>query len=309
MRFVLVALVLAVPAVASAQSVARCEIHVLRAPDAVRSAIDEAVRAEKQCATSLVVRVVPTDKGLYVFAEASTGTTFEVVARDAKTAAQHVAHWSVPARAPLAPAVGEPLPVLPNDPLATRARSPDPAPVRTAESVAAVVEPDRRGPWLSIGGVGAPDVQGARLELDLVERSGWSFGFGLEASQMHTAFTSANTMTPPASLDFQDVRAIATVGYTAGRGAWQLRTQLGLGMIRSELAGSVQPMGDVSMSGMFPTGEAALQLTRTLGDSWAFTAGPLLTVYSQEYRMQSTDAMVAKRDFDIAVFGGLRRRL
>ncbi len=306
MRVVLavIATALSIPVTAAAQ--ARCEIHVLRAPDAVRAAIDDAVRGEKRCATSLVVRVVPTDKGLYLFAESSAGKTFELVVADAHAAAAQVARWSVPEEV-VQPVVAEPLPVLPNDPLATRLIEATTVRVTERADVAAVTAPDRRGRWLSFGGVGAPGVQGARLELDLVERAGWSFGLGLEASEM--GMTSTSPMAPPTTIDFQDLRAIATVGYTVGSGAWQLRTQLGVGMIRSELTGFVAPMGDVSTSGMFPTGEAALQLTRTLGDSWAFAAGPLVTLYSQEYRMTSTDAMVAKRDFDIAVFGGLRHRL
>jgi hypothetical protein len=311
MRFVVLALVatVACPSFAHAQP---CEIHVLRAPDAVRAAIDDAIRAEKRCATSLVVRVVPTDKGFYLFAESTDGRTFERVVGDVRAAAAQVARWSIPDRVvpavtpSTAPSFAEPLPVLPADPLAQsrHAAAPsvasrDDAPVVTTSSSAKpVTTRDRRGRWLSLGGVGSPDVQGARLELDFLARAGWSLGLGLEASDMQMGV-----------LEFQDVRAIATVGYTVGTGAWQLRTQLGIGMIRTELAGDLPPMGPFTTSGMFPTGEAAAQLTRTLGDSWAFAAGPLVTVYSQEYRTSGSDIMVARRDYDVAIFGALRRRL
>ncbi len=79
-------------ATASARPVP-CEITIPHAPDDVRAEIETWVRAEQRCATSLEVRVVPTEGGFYLFARDGRGFTRQRIVPDARTAAALVASW------------------------------------------------------------------------------------------------------------------------------------------------------------------------------------------------------------------------
>src|SRR5258705_281278 len=165
---------------------APCDVHILRAPDRAKAVIEARMRAEPTCETSLVVRVVPTSRGgLYLLAHTPNGHVYELVARDARTAADLVALW---------------------------ASSREPA---------------------------------------------------------------------------------------------------GLGAVHSELSGYLYDGGMTSLAtqGVYPVGEVGLEVTRALGARWAFAAGPLATIYSQSYRLDTSTEMLGSRDFDVSLLGGLRRKL
>jgi hypothetical protein len=304
MRFVvLAAVVLAAPA-AFAQSVLappQCEVHVLRAPDSTRVAIETSLR-NQSCEASLVVRAVPTVQGLYLLAEEPNGRTYErVVANDAAAATQ-VREW---ARLQVA-AVADLLPPAANDPT-TRTFRPPAATLAPAATVAVAHAPAADPYWLSVGGILGDGTQGLRGEVDLLRRGGFALGLAIEASAMHLVVDESGSgpFGPPAGtmdLSFRDMRGVVTVGYTLGHGAWQLRSHLGVGMIRTQLTGFSSEMGPMDALGNYATGEGSLQLVRTLGTSWALTAGPLATLYHQDYEF-------AGRELDISGFAALRRRL
>ncbi|MCW5807565.1 MAG: hypothetical protein KIT31_34730, partial [Deltaproteobacteria bacterium] len=146
-----------------------------------------------------------------------------------------------------------------------------------------------------------------RLALDLAGNRSWSVGVALQASEMTLAGSEAADV---ASYAFTDYRTVATVAYTAGTGSTQLRAEAGLGILHTSLRGhSFATMGEVDSSGFFPIGEAALHGILALGASWSVSAGPLVTIYSQEFRSSTTDQLMIRRDLDVAVLAQLRRRL
>jgi len=305
MRFaaVLATVVLAVPAAASAQSVlapAQCEVHVLRAPDSTRAAIEVSLR-NQSCDASLVVRVVPTDHGLYLFAEEPSGRTYERVVADDAAAAAQVRDWA----RPQVGAVADLLPPAANDPTTRTLRplaSAPAAPLRPR--VARATGAGELPYWLSVGGILGDGTQGVRGEVDVVRRGGFALGLAVEASAMHVVLDGTTDGPPLGTMDlqFMDMRGVVTVGYTLGRGAWQLRSHVGVGMIRSQMNGVSSVTGEMDALGNFATGEGSLQLVRTLGTSWALTAGPLATLYHQNYDF-------AGRELDVSGFAALRRRL
>ncbi len=71
----------------------RCEVTIVRAPDEARAVIEGWVRAEPRCTTSLELRVVPTEGGLYLFARDDGGRIHERVVPDAQSAGVLVASW------------------------------------------------------------------------------------------------------------------------------------------------------------------------------------------------------------------------
>lgn len=302
---VALAIAVAVPAAAHAQTVIappQCEVHILRAPDATRAAIETALR-DLSCDASLVVRAVPTDKGLYLIAEEPNGRTYERVVADDAAAAAQVRDWARPQLA----AVADLLPPAANDPTTRALRPPAAAPARGPERVERVATAPAAPYWLSVGGILGDGTQGVRGEVDIVRRGGFALGIAVEASAMHLVLDGTDQPTfgpPPGAMDlsFHDVRGVVTVGYTLGHGAWQLRSHLGIGMIRSQLDGFSSTMGEMDALGNFATAEGSLQLVRTLGTSWALTAGPLATLYHQDYHF-------AGRELDVSGFAALRRRL
>ena len=83
--------VTAVPHLAQAQP--RCEVTIVRAPDAIRAEIEAAVRAESRCTTSLEVRVLETEGKIYLFARDSRGFTRERMLPDGSAVGALVASW------------------------------------------------------------------------------------------------------------------------------------------------------------------------------------------------------------------------
>src|SRR5215211_2546137 len=95
-----------------------CQVTFARAPDDVRKVIETWVHAEPRCVTTLELRVIPTDGGLYLMARDGNGRTHERLVPDAQSAGVLVASWIAddsarPAGPPLdpnatAPAIGPP---------------------------------------------------------------------------------------------------------------------------------------------------------------------------------------------------------
>jgi hypothetical protein len=53
-------------------------------------------------------------------------------------------------------------------------------------------------------------------------------------------------------------------------------------------------------------------LARDLRGGWGFALGPIVTWYSQTYKLQDDQGatiMLQRRDVEVMAFGGLRRRL
>lgn len=157
------------PGAAHAQPAAtQCQVNVVRAPEDVRRVIESWVRRETACRTSLDVRVIPTDDGLYLLARDPSGRMYERLVPDAQAAGVLVASWiagdsappapppaaSAEPTAPVAPApVVAPVPVAPPLPVA-----PPPVVVIAPVPVAAPVAPIAVAPAGSVAPVSAPQV-------------------------------------------------------------------------------------------------------------------------------------------------------
>src|SRR5262245_46776475 len=111
-----IALVLAAGNLAHAQP-RPCEVTYARAPEEARRVIEAWVAREQRCSTTLELRVIPTDGGLYLYAQDAAGHVRERIVPDADAAGTLVASWVAddsigPPIAPPAPApVDAPVPV------------------------------------------------------------------------------------------------------------------------------------------------------------------------------------------------------
>jgi hypothetical protein len=208
----------------------------------------------------------------------------------------------------------EPLPVAPKDPTifaVPRVRPPGATPELTNSDAADVPAPQksRSNRFISIGGVAGESSMGGRLSLDLAGSRNWSLGVALGVSEMQMVGSEAIDV---AGFNFTDLRTVATAGYTIGSGGAQLRAEVGAGVIRTSLTGHspfAPPGMQFETSGVFPVGEASLQGMLVINASWALSAGPLVTFYSQEYRSTTTDEVMVRRDLDVTLLAQLRRRL
>ncbi len=310
---------------APAPTPARCDVHVLRSPEPVRLVVEARLRREPRCATSLVVRIVPTSTGLYLLAHTPVGHTYEMIVPDAEIAAELIATWAV-RRDPAAP----PAPLPPLAPPAIAPPPVDASPALSSAPAAGVeashevprvrppgITPETppgapargamAGQWLSMSGIAGAEVFGVRGELDLWSKGGWSGGVAVAYTVMDMVNVSGS-----AALEFGDLRGMVTAGHTLGRGALRLRGQVAVGVVRTELAGVVDGFGPISYAGAHPIGEASAQLHVMLGRGrvWALSGGPTLTVYAQTFELSNGTGMQAvERSFDVSFVGGLRRRL
>jgi hypothetical protein len=298
-RFALLVLVLAIAGPAAA---APCEVTISRAPDEVREAIETWVRAEPRCATTLDVRVVPTNGGFYLFARDPSGRVRERVVPDAQSAGVLVASWIADdlIEAPTPPPSPEPV-----TPVATPFVTP------TADVdhgvIATVAAQRRRG--LMIGGMLQTHGEGAfglRAELDLARHGAWGFGAVLAGSTAHLTLYGA----APGYMETLDLRALAQLSRTFAIGKrWDLRLAFGAGVMYT--SATVELPGDtLDAVGVFPTAETSLLISRHVG-GWSIVAGPVITWYTQTYKFQDTDEMftLQRRDLELMAFGGFRRQL
>ena len=80
-----------------------------------------------------------------------------------------------------------------------------------------------------------------------------------------------------------DAKALGYLALDGHWGKWHLRTSVGIGLVYTEA--EVYDTGDMA-SGVFPTGELTLSLTRELTRNWAVGAGPIVSIYAQQYNLE-----------------------
>ena len=165
----------------------------------------------------------------------------------------------------------------------------------------------KRGRGLTVAMLAGDGLYGIRGELELWSAGGWSGGIA-------AGYGATEIVSPggDASFDFGDLRAVVTAGYTLGRGALRLRTQAALGAVRTEMSGIAGPLGPVSDTGTHPIGEVAVQAHLAFGRdlAWALVVGPMLSIYSQHFRLDDAEDMRdLTRAYDVSFTVGVRRRL
>ena len=320
MRAALVAILLCASSTwAGAQPITQpptCEVTIARAPDDVRKVIEAWVRAEPRCTTSLDVRVIPTEGGLYLFARDANGRVHERVVPDAQSAGVLVASWIADdsvAWAPRGNAAPTPMPSPPEAGPAPQDAAPA-APEARPPGAAMPIAPPARATraasrWLTLGATaGMSDGGGAgiRGDVDVIRRRGWTLGLGLSGSNSSLEIVGSSSF---GYLETVDIRAVASLSRSYDRGPWQLRFQGGAGVVRTTADGTDFSNGRrLYATGVFPTAELSVMVGRRLFDHWAVAAGPVVTWYAQEMHTQSMEVMM-RRDADLSGFIGVRRRL
>jgi hypothetical protein len=273
-----------------------CFVAVMRAPDDVRVAIDERVRAEPRCTNMLEVRVVPTDGGLYLFARAfPDGRVHERIVPDALSASVLVASWAA-----------EPWPVVVSH------RSV--AAVEGAPGESPVVAPAEDATrWLTLGGTAMDRRAGVRGELDLWSRGRWTLGV-LAAVTVHEVGLNSD---PDyyGLLRTVDIEAMGVLGYTMRSGRWRMRPAVSLGFVDSHVEALEEnfsnahtgPWRQLHADGAFAAIGASLMISRELGSRWAIAGGPVVTYVSEHFGDEMS--VLIRREAIVTVFAGVQRRL
>ncbi|HEY5926543.1 MAG TPA: hypothetical protein VIV11_32875 [Kofleriaceae bacterium] len=325
-QLVALALVLAASPAAAQPSRGTCQVNIARAPDDVRGVVESWVQAEPRCTISLEVRIVPTNGGLYLLARDEFGRVRERVVPDAQSAGVLIASWVAadshenqtpfdvrhPSTAP-APAAVPPAAVLGSEGMLAPGEglAPGATPAIAATATARPLQPR----WLSLGGMFAMSGTGGgglRGELDWKARRIMSIGF---ASSVSTSgmIVAGPTYDSMGQLDSFDGKLIAYLALTGQRGRWRLRASVGLGAVYTQ-AMLRRQQSSSEASGLFPTGELAVSVSRELGTNWALSAGPVFSLYAQEYEILDAGQYdyyytVQRRDIEPMMFLAARYRL
>lgn len=295
MRNLIVALLAVAAAPAAAQPVTSpgaCAVTISRAPEDVRAVVEDWVKAEPRCASSIDVRIIPTDGGLYILAQDDRGGVRERIVPDAQSAGVLIASWVaddtfppdktvvfVPALTP--PSAGEPAPA--SMPAAAEAAYVDAPPATRA--------PANLRKWVSFGpvfNVGSERGSGLRAEVDVKSWTTWSLGLALS----RTSWSKDNfAVGYPENFEWfsaRDTKAIAYLARTATAGRFQLRASAGAGAVWTRFVGmysnNSQAWSTYSSdeSKLFATAEGSLLASVRLGN-WGLHVGPVLTIYSQTF--------------------------
>ncbi len=286
-------LVCASVAVAEAQA-SRCEVSIVRAPDAVRGVIERWVAAEPDCGGPLEVRVVATDRGLYVVAIDAEQRTFDRVVPDAESAGALVASWAVaatPAPAPgrvalaVAPEVRVLRPIEAEDaatPAAVGPRAGRAFAIGTHAQVGRLFEGINGSwdGWMNLDG-----------ELDLVQRGRWSAGVAV-----HLAGDSS------AEMSRLSVSGLAYGAWTTAPSTWRFRAQLGLGLNHTWGWSEYVDFGDGGPT--MPMQLRAL-VSRQVSPRWAIAVGPMLTTLAPFGPRPSFGGVGTAVDLEFALRGSL----
>lgn len=269
---------------AAAQPVTRpdaCGATIAYAPDDVRAVIEDWLRGEPSCSSTLEVRVVPTDGGLYLFARDEHGRVRERVVPDAQSAAVLVASWMADDSRPAPP---PPLDLPRHEP---PAHVEAPPPRLTSEPVDGGPSEAPRtsaGHWLALGPMLVPHGRGLRAELDLHSWRAWTIGVSASAAGMDGLAMYIDRYNQPmtTSMDIVDATGLASLTRRIDVGGWQLRPSAAIGFTYTRTSIAMVDDADpwnpyyysIDDDGLAPTAELALRIGHRLGNSWQIDAGP-----------------------------------
>lgn len=286
-RVIYLALLLATPAAAQpVTSPAACQVTIAYAPDEAREVIEDWLRGEASCSTTLEVRVVPTDGGLYLFARDEHGRVRERIVPDAQSAAVLVASWMADDSRPAAP----PPPELPRHEVRPRVDAPPPR--STGELIDGGPGESARasgGHWLALGPQLVGRGYGLRAELDLHSWGRWTIGVSAAGIDGNGTAMYVNRYNLPmmTQMEIIDATGLAFVTRRLDLGGWQLRPSAAVGFsyTRTSIAmvDDTDPWNPyyytIDDAGIVPTAELALRLGHRLWGSWQIDAGPGVTFF------------------------------
>ena len=160
--------------------------------------------------------------------------------------------------------------------------------------------------WFAAGALVGDDFLGIRGEVDLWRKRGWALGGALELATQSMAQMTADN---PYALEFQDIRAVAIASHTWGTGRVQLRTAAAAGLARTRVSGTTVAFPGFESADWFATADGSAQLIVHASPQWALALGPQLSIFGQEFRRESTNMTVVRRDFALSALASLRRRM
>jgi hypothetical protein len=263
-----------------------CNVQIMRAPDDVRAQIEEWVQREPVCKTSLEVRVVPTEGGLYLFARDASGRTRDRIVPDGQAAGVLVASWiaddSVDTRV-----TADGIYVPPAKPLpATAMIEPAFGSPGFQDSIPVSRPRDPSSLTFTVGAFGGAEAAGARfdLELPITQRSeqGSAGLVTFTAGLARSAYFNSDGYNMPSSGEATEFRVAASVGGILSTDDWQLRARGGvLARIMSMEQHSFDEFYNrydmQARMGVMYGWEAALLGARKLTPRWALLAGPIIS--------------------------------
>jgi len=303
-------------------SASACAVTIVRAPDPVRQTIERWL-ANEHCTLALQVRIIPTEGGLYLLATDEHGRVRERIVPDAQSAGVLIASWAAddglggatpppeaaiapgPVVAPPPPAGYGPPPAYgagpayggaaygPSSQFNTMSFHPpgayaDEGPIAPPP----VVHPTK---LITLGaGFGANSSGGLRLDLDFMNRNGWTIGglIGLTGSTMSIYdYSSSSSGYYDASMT--DFAFALTAGHITRWGDWHLRGNIGLGIVASSMHlegynynSNTYSSGDGSVASAYV--EANLMLGHSIGSTkvWELEMGPVLSYAKQNWYLQ-----------------------
>ncbi len=308
------ALVVLVSAPLGAQPVTRpemraemCGVTFVRAPDDVRYVIEQWLRAEPRCSSTIELRVVPTEGGLFLLAQRPDGRIHERLVPDAQSAGVLVASWvaddwTAPAPVPATQPAPPTTTIIVELPRAG-----------ATESVGATAPRRTRphGKWLTIGAAVQPDSEGGgfRGEVDLRSFGGWELGGVISYTASNYGLEQGSGWNYGSMTAF-DIKVMAYLSRSVTWGRWELRAGLGLGALHTlvDVEGEMSSgeYGSASTDVTTPAAELSGMLTRRLGRSLGIGLGPVLTASEQSYYY---NGKIDRAAATMTIYGALRFEL
>jgi hypothetical protein len=289
-----------------------CAVTIVRAPDDVKTTV-ESWLAKEPCATPLVVRIIPTEGQLYIYAQDERGRVRERVVPDAESAGVLIASWT----ADDGIAIAEPAPIV--------------APIIAAEPVretqhdlVAVFRPTAeraRTPlappadhWLTLA-VGAGSGAGLRAEVEALRRGAFTADL-----QIGWGRSAMNDLDDPQSSGiyiarFEDLSGAVAAHYTwPFAKKWHLRGGLGAGVVGSQLSleyfdPNTGSTASANASLVSAFAEASLLVGYSFADHWQVELGPVGTIANQRWYMVNQMETLIRTPGSLLIFAGVRRAL
>ncbi len=225
--------------------------------------VEQWVAAEPRCASSLDVRIVPSDGGLYIIAIDERGHARERVVPDPDSAGALIASWAAD------PEVAPPGLVMPSAaPMIDTAAPPAKSGERTEH-------------WLSLGVVAGEHELGYRADLDLFVHGPWSIGVAGSISMTRMDVYGG-------LVDLHEKSFGGYLAFTTTHGRWQVRGSGTVGELWTDsygqfLATPEQPDYAVDMAYNTPVLQVGVVASYRVWADLHAQAGALFTVIEQDY--------------------------
>ncbi len=282
---------------------APCSVTIVRAPESERATIEQIIASEV-CATSLQVRIVATETGLYILATDPRGYVRERVVPDATSAGVLISSWAGEAAVQALP----PSPLVTEPVLAQGDDDAPPLPVF-------VQQPDKflalaLGTGVQQGTFSSDGLIALRAELDLASYEDWTFGVigSLSRATANTDGISVyGSSYNTAAANVNDYAVALAVGHVTRWDRWDLRFGLGVGAIVTSISAIGGDQGSMSRSWI----EGSLLLGHALGDgkAWELEVGLEASRADQQGQVRDMPYTIERAPGSLFALAGLRRAL